>query len=87
MAKPVVTKKDWTEFRESGLVLVINQLLHIFGWVICFEIDSKTNEVTKCYPARTRYRGFSEEDVDESHKKVSQYLKDNIDDIYEEAQS
>lgn len=80
-----VTKKTWEEFRNTGLLLIINQLLHVFGWALVFEIEEE--KVRTVYPARVTYRGFSEESVDQSYKKVSQYLKDNIEDINKEAQS
>jgi hypothetical protein len=34
----MVTKKEWSEFRSTGLVLIVNQILHIFGWALVFEI-------------------------------------------------
>lgn len=37
----MVTKKEWIEFRSTGLLLIINQILHIFGWVIVYEMDSE----------------------------------------------
>ena len=27
-------EKSWQEFRDTGLVVIINQILHIFGWAI-----------------------------------------------------
>lgn len=51
-------KKEWKEFRESGLLWFINSILHLFGWSIVFEISD--NEIISIYPARVTYRGFSE---------------------------
>lgn len=79
------TRKTWEEFRNTGLLLIINQILHIFGWALVFEMEE--DKVKNVYPARVTYRGFSEESVEQSYKKVSQYLKDNIEDINKEAQS
>jgi hypothetical protein len=36
-----MTKKEWSEFRSTGLLLFINQILHVFGWAIVFEIYYK----------------------------------------------
>lgn len=38
----MITEKSWDEFKKNGLLLFINQILHIFGWAICFEYDTKT---------------------------------------------
>lgn len=78
----MVNKKDWNEFRITGLVLIINQILHIFGWAIVFEIEN--NEVKNVYPARVKFRGFDNDSTDEAYRKVSEYLKDNIDELYKE---
>ena len=81
----MVTKKDWTEFRNTGLLLFINQILHVFGWAIVFEIDDETNEVKTVYPARVKFRGFNHNDVGESYLKINSYLAENADQLLKEA--
>lgn len=71
----MVTKKPWEEFRKTGLLLFINQLLHIFGWAIVFEMVG--DEVKNVYPARVKFRGFSDQDTDEAYKMIGKYMKDN----------
>jgi len=66
---------SWKEFQSSGMLWFINKTLHLFGLVIVVEIDN--NIVTKAYPARTKYRGFSKEDNDEGYKKVTEYMDRN----------
>ncbi|MFZ7166529.1 MAG: hypothetical protein ACO1G5_03185 [Bacteroidota bacterium] len=78
----MVNKKDWNEFRNTGLVLIINQILHIFGWAIVFEVEN--NEVKNVYPARVKFRGFDNDSTDEAYRKVSKYLKDNSEELYKE---
>lgn len=77
-----MTKKSWEEFRSSGLLWFINSILHTFGWAIVIEKD---NEEIKAYPARVIFRGFPEESNTIGYRKVTQYLKDNIDDLLKEA--
>jgi len=79
----MVTKKEWSEFRNTGLVLIINQILHIFGWAIVFEIDN--NEIKKVYPARVSFRGFDNKDTDDAYKKVSKYMLDNVSELSAES--
>ena len=55
----MVTRKDWEEFRSSGLLWFINRTLHLFGWAIVFDYDDKTKELKEVYPARCKFRGFS----------------------------
>lgn len=79
----MIEKKTWAEFRKTGLVLIINQVLHVFGWAIVFNFDG--DEITDCYPARVKFRGFDNDTVDDNYKKVAQYMKDNADELLEEA--
>jgi hypothetical protein len=80
----MITKKTWKEFRETGLLLIVNQFLHIFGWAIAFEIDQDTGEVTSVYPVRTKFRGFDNDSVTEAYKKVTNHLSETINELKEE---
>lgn len=79
----MVTKKTWDEFRCTGLLLFINQVLHVFGWAIVFEIEN--NSVVSAYPARVKFRGFDNENVTESYKKISQWMDKNSRELLEES--
>ena len=79
----MVEEKSWKEFRESGIMWFINQTLHLFGWAIVVEIED--GEITRAYPARVGFRGFSEEINTDGYKKVSKYLKENAETLEEEA--
>ena len=79
----MVTKKTWTEFRNTGLVLFINQILHVFGWAICFEIED--NDIKNVYPARVKFRGFDNESVGKSYIKISEYMNDNAKELLKES--
>lgn len=82
----MVTKKTWEEFRKSGFLWWINMLLHTFGWAIVFEMsESNPNEIVEVYPARVRYRGFSEKNNTEGYIQVSEYMKTNGDELSKEA--
>ncbi len=81
----MVTKKTWVEFRKTGLFLFINQILHVFGWAIVFEIDDESGEITKVYLARVGFRGFDNEDVSESYLKISKFLDENSTELLNEA--
>lgn len=80
----MVTKYSWEEFRENGLLLFVNQILHIFGWAICFNFNQDGN-LQEVYPARVRYRGFSAIAVSQAYTKLSKFMKDNADDLYIES--
>jgi hypothetical protein len=81
----MVTKKEWSEFRSTGLLLIINQILHIFGWAIVFEMEN--NEIKNVYPARVKFRGFSNDHTDVAYKQLSRFMEDNATDLNNEAQS
>ena len=74
-----------SEFRETGLLLFINQILHVFGWAIVFEIDGDSGKVTNVYPARVKYRGFDNESVSESYLNITKYLNKNVSELLDEA--
>jgi hypothetical protein len=56
MSSPI-TEKTWDEFRDTGLLVMINCFLQIFGWCIVVEIES--GKVTRVFPARTSFRGLA----------------------------
>jgi len=85
MKNQMVTKKEWSEFRDTGLVLIINQILHIFGWALMFEVDIDNDEIKNVYPARVKFRGFEKESTTEAYKKLSQFILNNAKDLNEEA--
>ena len=80
------TQKTWYEFRQSGLLLFVNTFLHIFGWAICVVTDA-ADQVIAVYPARTRYRGFSQESTADAYVKLSEYVSKNHKKLLEEARS
>lgn len=83
MENEMIKEKSWEEFRESGLLWFINQTLHLFGWAITYEFED--GKVTRVYPARVRFRGFSGELNDKGYQKVSKYLKENIEVLEKES--
>lgn len=82
----MVTKKTWKEFRESGFLWWTNMILHTFGWAIVVDVNDN-GEITNAYPARVKFRGFSEKNNTEGYIKVSQYMKENVSDLLEEAEN
>lgn len=79
----MIEKKEWVEFRNTGLLLWINQILHLFGWAIVFEYEGE--QVKSVYPARVKFRGFDEKSVGESYQKITDYLVDNVSELKKEA--
>ena len=64
------------EFRESGALWFVNSMLHLFGMAITWNPD--TDELKASI---VRFRGFGNENNDIGYKNLSNYLKDNIDEI------
>jgi len=79
----MVTKKSWNEFRSTGLLFAANQFLHFFGWAIVFSFDEQ-GELIEVYPARVKFRGFDEKSTDEGYKQVTEYVKENIEELSKE---
>lgn len=81
----MINKKSWEEFRNSGMLWWINMILHTFGWAIVTEVED--GKVIRAYPARVKFRGFEEKNNTEGYIKVSQYMKENVNDLLEEAEN
>ena len=73
-------EKSWDEFRKTGLFLLTNQFLHIFGWALTYDKDNQ-----RVYPARVRYRGFDEGAQTRAYEKVQKYMIENAKTIYDES--
>ena len=80
----MVERKSWQEFRDSGLFWWINMILHTFGWAIIVDVEEDGN-IVRAYPARVKFRGFDEKINDEGYRKVSKYLKENSNVLFNES--
>ena len=78
----MVNKKSWEEFRATGLLMFINSFLHIFGWSIVMDIENE--KVTSVYPAKVKFRGFSEESQTKAYNKLTYYMKENCNKLYDD---
>lgn len=79
----MINRKSWEDFRATGLLWFVNSFLHAFGWSLVVELEGGV--LTNVYPARVKYRGFSEEITTKGHIDVATYLKENADELLEEA--
>lgn len=75
-------RKNWQEFRDTGLIWFVNRLLHLFGWVIVYEIEN--NKIMQVYPARTKFRGFDPKCESDGFTRVTDYLRNNAESLYDE---
>ena len=80
----MITRKTWKEFKDSGCLWFANMILHTFGWAICIDVDDN-GDVKEVFPARVKFRGFSEEVNTKNYINISNYLKNNIDELLKEA--
>lgn len=80
----MVNRKSWKEFKDSGLLWWINTILHTFGWAIVFDVE-EDGTISEVYPARVKFRGFSEDVNTEGYKKVSKYLVGEVTELAREA--
>jgi hypothetical protein len=82
--KMVSEKKTWNEFREAGLLWWVNRALHLFGWAITL-VQADDGTISDAYPARCKFRGFSQDSETQGFIKVSAYLKENGAQLLKEA--
>lgn len=79
----MIEKRTWEEFRNIGMLWWINMILHTFGWAIV--VEKEDEKIKEVYPARVKFRGFSEKNNTEGYIKVSKYLKENANNLAKEA--
>lgn len=79
----MIERKTWKEFRDSKLLWFVNTILHTFGWAITVDIDN--GEIIDVYPARVKFRGFSENINTEGYIGLSEYMKENCEELLKEA--
>lgn len=71
-------KKTWKEFRETGLLWLVNTILHVFGWAIVVYDDPKDESyVATAYPARVKFRGFETGSNDRGYLRVTKYMAEH----------
>ena len=44
---------SWQAFQDAGLIWWVNRGLHLFGWALVLEVNTKTHEITE-YIGRAR---------------------------------
>lgn len=65
----MVEQKTWKEFKDCGMLWLVNSTLYLFGWAIAIEyID---DVICGARPYRTKFRGFSEDVNDRGFKAVT----------------
>ena len=73
----------WEKFRNSGLLWFVNQLLHTFGYAIVYSFNDD-NTIKSVYPARVKFRGFTKTSIENGHRNIANYMKENADQLYKE---
>jgi hypothetical protein len=79
----MIDKKTWEDFKKAGMLWFVNSILHVFGWSIVVELKAN-GEIAGVYPARVKFRGFSEDSNTQGYKNITNYLKENVNDLHEE---
>lgn len=79
-------EKSWKEFRDAKMLWFVNRIIHLFGWAIVLKYNDN-GELESAFPARVDYRGFGEESDAKGYAGLTEYLKNNIDDLSREVKS
>lgn len=85
MNDKMINRKTWDHFRNTGLLFLVNQMLHAFGWAIVFEFSNEGN-LQDVYPARVKFRGFSDDVMQKSYRSLSQYMFENGEELFNEVE-
>lgn len=71
------------DFKKTGLLLLVNQMLHAFGMAIVIKYRDD-NSPQSMFPARVSYRGFAGKGVEEAYENIGLYLTKNSAQLYNE---
>ena len=82
----MIKRITWTEFMDSGALWFTNRILHLFGMAIVVQYATDSREILDVYPARVKFRGFSEDIEIDGFSKITSYLKNNIDELSKETE-
>lgn len=65
------------EFHKTGLLLFVNQFLHIFGWALVIEMNNDGSGM-RLYPSRCKYRGFSTESTTKAYINITKHIEERL---------
>lgn len=82
----MLTRKTWKEFRDTGLLWYINTIMQVFGWSLVLKLND-AGEIGICYPARTKFRGFTEDVVTKNTINLNEWMIKEGKILIEEAKS
>lgn len=86
--KKMLEERSWKEFEKTGLLLLMNQFLHIFGWAIALDVvpdnQKEVEMVLRAFPARCKFRGFKKDTAETAYSRVTKFMQDNIKDLIKE---
>lgn len=80
----MITKKTWKEFQDCKLLWWVNRSLHLFGWAIVLQ-QGEDGDIIDAYPARVKFRGFSEKTEQEGFDVLSRYLEHECSELSNES--
>lgn len=79
----MIKRTTWDDFKKNGFLWAVNSFLHLFGYAIVFQYDE--GKIVDVYPARVKYRGFSEKVNTDGYIAVSKYITANASELLKEA--
>lgn len=84
MNDAAIKEKTWKEFQESGMLWMANTILQVFGWSVVVKEDENSN-IISAYPARVKYRGFTQKTNSKGYIKVSKFMEENVEELLKES--
>ena len=82
----MIERKTWAEFRDAKLLWWVNRTLHLFGWAIVLEMGPD-GTIADTYPARVKFRGFTEQVDAEGFAGLTDHLRTNVGQLIPEVAS
>ena len=71
-----IKKITGKEFQASGMLWFVNSILHNFGMALSYDPETDVIE-----PVITRFRGFDEASNDKGYRALTEYMRDNAENL------
>ena len=81
----MIERMDLKEFKDTGMLWYINQQLHLFGMALVIEED-ENGMLKELYPAKCKFRGFSNSVSDKGYRKLTEYMVENSEDLLKDCE-
>ncbi len=76
----MIERRTWEEFRETGLVKIINVIIRAFGWSIYYEYTNDKKFV-QVYPIRCKHMRLGDASMTKAYLNLAKWMNENSEEL------